>query len=179
MSLKQYSCVPVHMPGCVCVCVCVIYPYAPRVWWVGVDYETHRDLIPTGSGCVTLSSHLGFCSLLWNSRNDWTFIQSLHASVNRTSGRLKKASFCDVTQRRFNTSETLYRVPSKWEKGKSSAEERVFFFNLSPNWQQPCIYWCYDVQTFNEIFLTSLILDVKYPQQNLLRKLWKRDKNTT
>lgn len=50
--------------------VFVIYPYAPRVWWVGVDYETHRDLIPTGSGCVTLSSHLGFCSLLWNSRND-------------------------------------------------------------------------------------------------------------
>lgn len=81
-----------HMPWC--VYVCVLSTPMPLAYGGGcVDYETHRDLIPTGSGCISLSPHLGFCSLLWNSRNGWTFIQSLHASVNRTSGRLKKLPF--------------------------------------------------------------------------------------
>lgn len=147
------------------LCARVIYPYDPPVWGAGVDYETHRELIPTGSGRVTLSSHLGFCSPLWNSRSEWTFIQSLSASVSRTSGRLKKASFCDLTQRRFNTLETLYREPSKWGKGKSSAQEWPFFFYPFPKQATNLPFQMLRCPTFNELVLGSH----EYPQQFLLR----------
>lgn len=80
-----------------------------------------------------------------------------------------------MTQRRFNTSETLYRVPSKWEKGKSSAEERVFnAFHQTGN--KPAFT---DV-TVSKLLMSSsssLILDIKYLKQNLLRKLGKEIKN--
>lgn len=150
------------------LCACVIYPYDPPVWWPGVDYETHRELIPTGSGRVTLSSHLGFCSPLWNSRNDWTFIQSLPASVNRTSGRLKKLPFVTWHKDALILSKPYIEYWANGARAKVHLKNDLFFIYLFPN-QATNLH----LQMCEPLMRSSSRLafsDIKYQQQCLLSK---------